>query len=336
MEIFGLGLGSQFPSSIIFFKFFSVFILIYLSTEVFSQSKNKVYVLVTDIVTSTPVSDVYISNINNDTYVKTDAFGKADISVFNINDTLIFQRSNYLSYRISYRKLNGINYKIQLEPKSNTITGITIFANKWEQNLTEFPYATRSQETVQIRNTQAPTSADLMGQMGEIFLQKSQNGGGSPMIRGFAANGVLIVVNNVRMNNAIFRSGNLQNIINIHPNTIEKTEVIYGPGSVTYGSDAMGGVMDFHLKSGQFSLNKKAKTTVAYTGMVSSSPSTINHNLDFNFGMKKFASRTILTYYEYGSVIAGKNHFGDYPEFGKRNGTRKPRHFSADTRPRRI
>ena len=66
------------------------------------------------------------------------------------------------------------------------------------------------------------------------------------MIRGFAANSVLLVVDGVRMNNAIYRGGNLQNVISIDANTIDNAEVIFGPGSVMYGSDALGGVMDFH------------------------------------------------------------------------------------------
>ena len=73
------------------------------------------------------------------------------------------------------------------------------------------------------------------------------------MIRGFSANRVLIVVDGVRMNNAIFRSGNLQNVISIDPNMIELTEVIMGPGSVIYGSDAIGGVMNFYTTTPKLS-----------------------------------------------------------------------------------
>ena len=39
----------------------------------------------------------------------------------------------------------------------------------------------------------------------------SQQGGISPVLRGFEANRVLLVVDGVRMNNAIYRSGHLQN-----------------------------------------------------------------------------------------------------------------------------
>ena len=59
------------------------------------------------------------------------------------------------------------------------------------------------------------------------------------------------------MNNAIFRRGNLQDIIRIDPNSLESGEVIFGPGSVIYGSDALGGVMDSHTITPKFSTEKK-------------------------------------------------------------------------------
>jgi hemoglobin/transferrin/lactoferrin receptor protein len=90
------------------------------------------------------------------------------------------------------------------------------------------------------------TSADLLANSGHVFVQKSQLGGGSPMIRGFSTNRVLITVDGIRLNNAIFRGGNVHNVISINPFNIEKTEIILGSGSVIYGSDAIGGVMNFY------------------------------------------------------------------------------------------
>ena len=91
-----------------------------------------------------------------------------------------------------------------------------------------------------------PTSAELLQSSGQVLVQKSQLGGGSPILRGFEANKVLLVVDGIRMNNAIYRGGHLQNIISIDNSMLEKVEVIYGPGSVVYGSDALGGVIHFH------------------------------------------------------------------------------------------
>ena len=110
-------------------------------------------------------------------------------------------------------------------------------------------------QDVQFQNPQ--TTADLLSNSGEVFIQKSQQGGGSPMIRGFATNRVLIAVDEVRMNNAIFRSGNLQNVISIDPFAVENTEVLFGPGSVIYGSDAIGGVMSFTTLAPKFSDSSK-------------------------------------------------------------------------------
>ena len=105
------------------------------------------------------------------------------------------------------------------------------------------------------------TAADLLGLTGEVFIQKSQYGGGSPMIRGFATNRLLYSIDGVRMNTAIFRSGNLQNVISLDPFAIQGTEVLFGPGAVSYGSDAIGGAMVFSTLSPRLAVDK---SPVAY------------------------------------------------------------------------
>ena len=57
-------------------------------------------------------------------------------------------------------------------------------------------------------------------------------GGGSPVIRGMESNRVLLVIDGVRMNNAIYRKGHLQNAITVAPNQLDKTEIVFGPSSV--------------------------------------------------------------------------------------------------------
>ena len=105
------------------------------------------------------------------------------------------------------------------------------------------------------------TAADLLGLFGEVFIQKSQYGGGSPMIRGFAANRLLYSIDGVRMNSAIFRSGNLQNVISVDHFAVGSTEVLFGPGAVSYGSDAIGGAMVFSTLHPRLAVEN---STVAY------------------------------------------------------------------------
>src|SRR5688500_16738717 len=138
-----------------------------------------------------------------------------------------------------------------------TLEEVIVSVNKWEQKLNEIPNLITKVTKVQILRNNPQTSADLLGQTGTVFIQKSQLGGGSPMIRGFATNRVLLVIDGVRMNNAIYRSGNLQNIISIDALSTQTAEVIFGPGSLVYGSDAIGGVIDFHSLEPGFSTGSK-------------------------------------------------------------------------------
>ena len=75
--------------------------------------------------------------------------------------------------------------------EEKTLDNLVISANKWEQKLNEVPNKIDKINKFEILRNNPQTSADLLGQSGSVFIQKSQLGGGSPMIRGFATNRVL-------------------------------------------------------------------------------------------------------------------------------------------------
>src|SRR5687768_10435265 len=108
-----------------------------------------------------------------------------------------------------------------------------------------------------IATTNAQNTGDLLINSGNVFVQKSQQGGSSPVIRGFEASRVLLVVDGIRMNNAIYRAGHLQNVITIDQNMLERVEVLYGPSSTIFGSDALGGVVHMRTKSPILSQTEK-------------------------------------------------------------------------------
>src|SRR5690606_15730076 len=114
-----------------------------------------------------------------------------------------------------------------------------------EEKKEDVPFLVETIKATDIANQNTPTTAELLMQTGAVFVQKSQMGGGSPVIRGFEASRILMVVDGVRLNNAVFRAGHLQNVIRVDQNMLERAEVVFGPGSVIYGSDAMGGVLHF-------------------------------------------------------------------------------------------
>lgn len=207
---------------------------------------------VTDNTTGTSIENVSIYNLEMNRSVQTDSKGLADLSAFSDDDILYFQHPSYHEQSISYQALAQAGFRILLKEKIIKIDEIIISASKWEQNPDLIPNTVLSINSRTIDFNNPPTAADMLEQTGQVFMQKSQLGGGSPMIRGFAANQLLMVLDGVRMNNAIYRSGNLHNVISIDVNAVEEAEVLFGPGSVMYGSDALGGVMDFHTKSPDF------------------------------------------------------------------------------------
>lgn len=86
------------------------------------------------------------------------------------------------------------------------------------------------------------TPEALMGEPG-TFVQATSRGGGSPILRGMIGPQVLILVDGVRLNNSVWRAGPVQYLNLVDPDALDRIEVLRGPASVTYGSDAMGGVL---------------------------------------------------------------------------------------------
>ncbi len=189
---------------------------------------------------------------------------------------------------------------------------VVVSVNRWEQTIREVPnrIAKIDASLIQFQNPQ--TAADLLGISNQVFVQKSQLGGGSPMIRGFATNRVLLVVDGVRFNNAIFRSGNVQNVISLDANIIENSEVIFGPGSVIYGSDAIGGVMDFHTRQARLSTSDKLSVGGNALLRYSSANKENTGHLDINLGLKKWAFLTSVTYSQYDDLKQGSKGPDEY------------------------
>lgn len=191
--------------------------------------------------------------------------------------------------------------------REKTMEEVVISVNKWEQKLNEVPNKIVKIQKWEILRNNPQTAADLLGQSGAVFIQKSQLGGGSPMIRGFATNRVLLVVDGVRMNNAIYRSGNLQNVISIDALSTEAAEVIFGPGSLIYGSDALGGVMDFHTLEPRFSKTDKGLVKGSVLTRYSTANQEKTIHADLNLGGKKWSFLSSVTHSRFEDLKMGKN-----------------------------
>ena len=116
------------------------------------------------------------------------------------------------------------------------------------------------------------------------------------------------------MNNAIYRSGHLQNSITIDPNNIERAEVIFGSSSVGYGSDAMGGVIHYYTKDPVLKSSQKIKS--GFTTNYSSANQSISNNFITNYSKENWGSITSLTISKYGDIRMGENRNHGYENWG--------------------
>lgn len=274
-------------------------------------------ITVRDQSTREPLENVAVQDKNN-LQVKTNINGKADMSSLLKDDSLFIFQYGYSTKKV-WLGSNTNDLSIDLSSKSVNLDEIVFSANRKAESKMDVPYQMEIIKQKDIEFSNPATSGDLLQNSGQVFVQKSQAGGGSPGLRGFEANKVLLVIDGVRMNNAIYRGGHLQDVMTIDPNMLERTEVVFGPSSTIYGSDALGGVMHFYTKNAQFSLDDKLLVkTNAMVRYASATKEKTSH-LDFNLGWKKIASLTNITFSDFGDVMSGSNKLTGYTNTWDRN-----------------
>lgn len=231
--------------------------------------------------------------------------GQIQIQGFKDADSIFVNALGYLPLTISFKDIETNKYMIELIENPVSLSEISITANRWEEEEKEnaFRIEKLKMKDMDLQNPQ--TTADLLGAGSSVYIQKSQQAGGSPMLRGFGTNRVMLVIDGVRMNNAIFRSGNVQNVISLDANAMESVEVLFGPGAVMYGSDAIGGVMDFHTKTARFSDSNKVFIKANALARYSTANQENTGHMDLNIGFKKIAFATSFTYAKYDDLMAG-------------------------------
>ncbi len=244
--------------------------------------------------------------------------GAIDISSLMGEDSIVIKFTGYKEKIYSYQELSLRSTPLLLSDEIYLIDEVVISATKFEEKKEDVPQQTEVISEKEMRFMNQQTTADLLQNSGYALVQKSQGGGGSPIIRGFEANKLLMVVDGVRMNNAIYRGGHLQNILTIDNTVLEKTELIFGAGSVIYGSDALGGVMHFYTKNPILADSGKK---IILAGNALSRYGSVNNektgHLDFTVGLKKIAFLSSFTYSDFDDLHQGTNRNPFYENFGK-------------------
>jgi hemoglobin/transferrin/lactoferrin receptor protein len=271
-----------------------------------------------DAGTKEPLIGVHISNDDKKFGVYTNENGVAYIKGVSLDEYLNFSYLGYREERITLKDVIRSSDTILLEVlfiqfSEGKVYGSAVGVERRENIANQVQVV--DAKKIALLNPQ--NSADLLQASG-AFVQKSQMGGGSPIIRGFEANKLLIVIDGVRLNNAIYRNGHLQNVISIDNAVLDRVEIVQGPASVIYGSDALGGVMHFITKEPRLALRKGQEEI--FEGSAYGRYSTVNNekavHLDFNYGTKKLALLSSISYSNFGDLRIGTKGMEDYPGFG--------------------
>jgi hemoglobin/transferrin/lactoferrin receptor protein len=288
-----------------------VFLFVFLISGVTLAQKIKIL----DKQSGKKVKNVTIYNETNTVSLTTNTKALVDISSFKDTDIIIFSHLAYATLRLKKTTLNKENSIVYLTKQSEELDEIVISSFKKEEKSNRIAEQVAVLNSKEIQRISPQTSADLLAAIPGIKVQKSQFGGGSPVLRGMESNRVLLVVDGVRMNNAIYRKGHLQSSITIAPNLLDKTEVIFGPSSVVYGSDALGGVIHYYTKTPKLSQENEVKSQ--FFSRYSSVNQEITTNVSAELSFEKWASFTSISYSNFGELKTGKNRNHGFADWGK-------------------
>lgn len=289
-------------TSSIFFLFFTL--------SIFSQK-----ITVINGETGKAIDAVAIYNKAKTASSVTNEAGIVEIADFKNEEVIYFSHVSYALFKAKKKNIIKNNFKVYLSKESEELDEVvvSVFKNKAKTNRIAEQVAIINKKEIQKISPQ--TSADLLANIPGIKVQKSQFGGGSPVLRGLESNRVLLVVDGVRMNNAIYRKGHLQNSITVSPSLLERTEVVFGPSSVIYGSDALGGVIHYYTKTPSLSEKKQVKGNILSRFSTANSEVTNSGSLEIQF--PKWSSLTNVTYSDYGDLRMGKKRSHGFEDWGK-------------------
>jgi hemoglobin/transferrin/lactoferrin receptor protein len=149
----------------------------------------------------------------------------------------------------------------------------------------------------------ARTTPEALFESEGVFLQKTNHGGGAPIIRGLYGQHVLLLVDGVRLNNGTVRSGPNQYLNTVDPFLVEQLEVVRGPGSVLYGSDALGGVVNVRTFWPRFA--SEATPIGALRAQAGSADESLQGHLRAGVSLQDTAVAGALTLRDFNDVRGG-------------------------------
>lgn len=287
--------------------------MLLLFSAIISQGYSQ-SITVIDAFTQRPLQNVVVISEDEQRYCSSNEKGQFDMDLFDSNDLLTFQLMGYETRQLTIPAIIERKNIVSLFFDEKQLDEIVLSVARTAAQSKKIAEKVSIINKSKIEQNTPSTGANLLLLSPGIRLQESQAGGGSPVLRGFEANRVLLVVDGIRMNNAIYRSGHLQNAITVDPLSVDRVEVIFGSSAVGYGSDALGGVVHYYTKTPR--INNPKTFTNRFSSQLNSAREAVNYHFESEASFKKWASLTSISYATFGNITMGKNRSHGYEQWG--------------------
>ncbi len=251
-----------------------------------------------------PIPDVHIQWVNTTVGTVSDRVGKFQLASVPGAHAIRISAVGFSTIEVMIKDASD-SIRIGLEPSVIMLNqGVVVTAKRQEVLSSEVSQSvTVVSQDMLLQNAPRTVPEALMNQTG-IWVQKTNHGGGSPIIRGLVGNQVLLLVDGIRLNNSTYRYGPNQYLNTIDPGLVDRIEAIRGSGSVLYGSDALGGVVQVISKVPSFS---PQKTSVAgrVMGKWMSGGMEKSGRAELEIGTKRIAFQSGFSERHFGELEAG-------------------------------
>lgn len=127
----------------------------------------------------------------------------------------------------------------QDEPQQATVSAPA----RREEALLDTPRAVSADTTASARRALARDVGERLDELPGVFVQRTTSASAAPLMRGLGGQRSLLLFDGLRLNDSLTKVGGNALLTLVDPSTVQQVEVVRGPASVMYGSDALGGLV---------------------------------------------------------------------------------------------
>lgn len=253
-------------------------------------------------------AQVFIAALNRGDV--TDAHGRFEIErlpagTYRLHVRL--QGYEHVATEVVLRAETTVEVTVEMTPAILVLDDVVVTATRGMALAHEVPQMVNVLDARDLRHKSLPQAPEMLRQAAGVVVQKTSQGGGSPIVRGLKANKLLFLVDGIRLNNATYRGGNIQYLNTVDSELLERIEVVHGPSSVLYGSDALGGTINVVTRSPSFRTGQGSVFTGAWRGGFATADGTRFTGLSLDVSQRRWAASFTGSFKSFGDVTRGGN-----------------------------